>query len=600
MTSKRDFLAKHPLFVELYDEELDELAAITEERDYPEGTVVAYQRDVADSLYIVRQGILLALSVNQEGQILTQEKQYYMPRQHFGDSWLFTPGTHSATVKAVRPSRVLVIRGEPFLKFLEKRNIPVEYLGLSEKAKTEALRSRVALPRKQYAPLRLQPDELVEWQARRSPYVLLLKGIFPAVLMLLVPLLLYFLIISFIPTASTVLIVLVALIPALIGAAILGFQIIDWSNDYFLITNRYLVHSEFDLRSFSTKVDKVPIDRVQSVEVEKPTFWMNMFDVGSARITTGAQNQSLRFDFIDNPLEVQETLNRMQQRVKALDAGREQASMREAVEGYFALPPTYKKVEEPKLEAAGLKEPLPLGQRFWAYTREETIRRLSLRHEEGNLIIYRKHPFVLLWTLRGPIVATILLLVLNYLLNRYAIGQTIAWLWFLEGPAFLLMFLWSIWQFLDWDNDLYQLSDRYVVDIDRVPFGFGESRKQADLGNVQNVSATRPSFLATLFNYGMVKVETAGATSNIVFENVYNPNRIQSEIFARRDAFQRQQVANARRQQRREYGLMLDVYKQALEQGRIPLRTPVGNLEEYIADLPEDEEQLFNGYNEPT
>lgn len=600
MTSKRDFLAKHPLFVELYDTELDALAAITDERDYPEGAVITYQRDVADSLYIVKQGILLALTVSQQGEVVTQEKRHYMAGSFLGDRWLFAPGTHQATVKAVRSSRVLVIKGETFLKFLETNNIPVEYLGLTKEAQEEALRSRLALPKRQYAPLQLQPDELVEWQARRSPYILLIKGILPAFLILLIPLLLYILFVSFIPSASSLLVVVVSIIPALIGVAIFGFQLLDWSNDYFLITNRYLIHSEFDLRSFSTKVDKVPVDRIQSVEIEKPTFWMNLFDVGSARITTAAQNQSLRFDFIDNPQEVQDTLNRMQQRVRALDAGREQASMREAVEGYFALPPTFKKVEEPKPDVETDKEPLPFWQRFLTYVREETVRRLSLRHEEGNLIIYRKHPFVLFWTLKWPIVTFFALILINYLINRYAVDQSTAWLWLLEGPAFVVILFWGLWQFLDWDNDLYQLSDRYVIDIDRMPFGFGESRKQADLGNVQNVSATRPSFLATLFNYGVVKVETAGATANIVFENVYNPNRVQNEIFARRDAVQRQQAANARRQQRREYGLMLDVYKQALEQGRIPLRTPIGNLEEYLDDLPEDEARFFNGYNEQT
>ena len=118
---------------------------------------------------------------------------------------------------------------------------------------------------------------------------------------------------------------------------------------------------------------------------------------------------------------------------------------------------------------------------------------------------------------------------------------------------------------------------------------------------MQNVSATRPSFLATLFNYGNVKIETAGAAANIIFENVHNPNKIQNEIFGRRDAFQRLQANNARKQQRREYGLLLDVYKQALEQDRIPQRTPIGDMQEYLDDDPQDESSLLNGYNnQPT
>lgn len=600
MTSKRDFLAQHPLFNELYDNELDALVAITEERDYPEGAVVAYQRDVGDSLYLVKSGLLLALSVSQEGEIISQSKQHYITGHFFNDSWLFTPGIHPATVKAVRPSRVLIIRGDAFLRFIEKFKIPLEYLGLTPDAQKEAMRSRVALP-KQYAPLKLQPDELVEWQARRSPYILLIKGAIPAFLMVVIPLLIYYLVRTFFPDAGALVTIGLPLIPALICLGFIGFYILDWSNDYFLITNRYLVHSEFNLRTFSTAVDKVPLDRVQSVEVEKPTFLMNLFDVGSARITTAAQANALRFDFIDNPQEVQDTLSRLQQRGKALDFGREQASMRESVEGYFALPPAFKKVEEPKpVAAASSPQELSRWQRWGRILREEARQHFSWRLEEGTIITYRKHPLVLLGAMKWPFVVAVVLIIINLLINLLGAEANISWLWLLEGPAFALIFFWGIWQFLDWDNDLYQLSDRYVVDIDRLPFGFAENRKQADLANVQNVSSSRPSFWATLFNYGHVHIETAGAAANITFESVHDPNRVQNEIFARRDAIQRQQTARARQQQRREYGLLLDVYKQALEQGRIPQRTPSGDLQEYLEGVPEDEATLFNEYNQPS
>ena len=600
MTSKREFLAQHPLFNELYDNELDALVAITEERDYPEGAVVAYQRDVGDSLFLIKSGLLLALSVSQEGEIVSQSKQHYMTGHFFNDSWLFTPGIHPATVKAVRPSRVLIIKADAFLKFLEKFKIPLEYLGLTPDALKEARRSRVALP-KQYAPLKLQPDELVEWQARRSPYILVVKGAIPGFLMLLLPLLIFYLVRTFLPTAGALFTIGLPLIPALICLAVIGFYILDWSNDYFLITSRYLVHSEFNLRTFSTAVDKVPLDRVQSVEVEKPTFLMNLFNVGSARITTGAQANALRFDFIDNPQEVPDTMNRLQQRGKALDFGREQASMRESVEGYFSLSPAFKKVEEPKpVAAAPSPQDLSRWQRWGRILREEARQHFSIRLEEGNVITYRKHPLVLVGAMKWPVVAAIVIILINVLINWLQVGATISWLWLLEGPIFIVIFFWAVWQFLDWDNDLYQLSDRYVVDIDRLPFGFAENRKQAELGNVQNVSSSRPSFWATLFNYGHVHIETAGAAANITFESVYDPNRVQNEIFGRRDAVQRQQAARARQQQRREYGLLLDVYKQALEQGRIPQRTPSGDLQEYLEDIPEDEATLFNEYNQPS
>jgi uncharacterized membrane protein YdbT with pleckstrin-like domain len=157
------------------------------------------------------------------------------------------------------------------------------------------------------------------------------------------------------------------------------------------------------------------------------------------------------------------------------------------------------------------------------------------------------------------------------------------------GIIFVVLFLldlgWIIWQIEDWRNDTFQLTDRYVIDIDRRPFGFGESRKQAELANVQNVNADRPGLIPTLFNYGNVIIETAGATADITFENVPNPSVIQSDVFRRRDAQQQVQRTAEGERRRKEYAVLLDVYKQAEEQGRLPRRTPrfeeVPDIEEY-------------------
>jgi uncharacterized membrane protein YdbT with pleckstrin-like domain len=114
-----------------------------------------------------------------------------------------------------------------------------------------------------------------------------------------------------------------------------------------------------------------------------------------------------------------------------------------------------------------------------------------------------------------------------------------------------------------------------VIDIDRQPFGFGESRKQAELGNVQNVNADRPGFLNTIFNYGNVHIETAGASADITFEQVVNPSRVQSDVFQRREAFSQNQRIRDGQQRRKEYAVFIDAYQQATEQNRLPdRRTP--------------------------
>jgi uncharacterized membrane protein YdbT with pleckstrin-like domain len=340
---------------------------------------------------------------------------------------------------------------------------------------------------------------------------------------------------------------------------------LDWRNDYFVITNKRLVHREFDLLRFRTSVVKISIDKVQSVEIDKPTLVANLFNIGTARITTAAQTGVIYFDNIDDPERVRDTLNRLSQRVKTLGAGREQAAMRESVEGHFdAKRPLQAVTDVEETEFAAEKRPS-----FWA----NLSKQYKWRIEEDNNITYRKHIFILLRNVTWPS-ATFLFIILLTLVTIRVFSIPFSQFWFIAIPALIGNFIWIIWQAEDWRNDTFMLTNRLVIDIDRRPFGFGENRKQAALSNIQNVSADRPGLLPTLFNFGTVSIETAGVDSDINFENVPNPSQIQSDIFKRLDEFQQQQRVQEGAQRRKEYAVLLDVYKQAMEQGRIPQRTP--------------------------
>ena len=219
---------------------------------------------------------------------------------------------------------------------------------------------------------------------------------------------------------------------------------------------------------------------------------------------------------------------------------------------------------------------------------ESLLTRLRLRYGwrvvEGNTITYRKSIFVLIKRIAVPLVVLIGLAVFVGLalyldVTPWVIALVVTIVGF--GDALGL-----IWQVEDWRNDIFQLTDRFIIDIDRVPFGFGESRKQAAISNVQNVDATRPGFFPTLFNYGFVSVDTAGAKGDIVFDYVPNPELIQSDIFQRLDDFRRQQRINEGSARRQEYAMLIDVYRQAMEQQRIPPRTPLGYSEEENQQTP--------------
>lgn len=584
VSEKVEFLAQLPIFTNLEEEQIRALAAISQEYEFDANAVIAYQRDVANSLYIVRNGRLYAQQVD-ENNIVRGSRQYFAG-DYFEDVWLFAPFTHPNTISAAQDGRLLIINGRDFLTFLTQYPDTLALLapetdsdghllsGLSEPAFAEALKIEGRADSKSSA-VGLLPDELVEYQARRSIWFLLVRLFWPLVGLLLAPTITYALVSRVLsPTIAATLGVLITLF-FLIWA---GFRLLDWSNDYFVITNKHLIHREFDLRSFRITVNKIPIKQVQSVEILKPTLIANLFKIGSAKVTTAAQKGVIHFDNIDDPILVEQTLNRLTLRVRTLNAGEAQSTMRQSVEKHFKMPPPYRPVTDEE-ETSPPPNLQPTDTSALARLRKW----YSWRVEENNVITYRKHIFVLIALVWLPAIAGFVLIGIGYAIGRYtAVNDRLLIIIF--GLLGLFNLGWFIWNFEDWRNDTFQVSDRFVTDIDRKPFGFGESRKQAQISKVQNVNAERPGLLPTIFNYGYVFIDTAGVDTDITFERVPKPSLIQADIFQKLELHEEKQRQQRGADRRDEYAVLLDVYQQAVEQERIPRRTPPPGK---YADTPE-------------
>lgn len=577
MSAKIDFLAQLPIFRNLNEEQLATLATICREYQFEAEAVLAYQRDVADSLFIVRSGRLFASGV--DGQGIVRNSRSYLAGDYFHEAWLFTSQAHPATVRAKSPGRVILIKNSDFLKLVQKRRDILTALepifdendqwesGLTEAAWHEAIKTPAAVSGRPRG-IRLMPEELLEFATRRSRWLILLRLLLPT--LFFIGSFIAFLVLQTIGLTPWNWLMILPLVLALLWIL---YVWLDWRNDHFYITNRRIIHTEFSLNPahFGSSASQIPVDKIQSVEILKPNLFSNLFNVGSARVTT-ASREVMLFDFIDTPLAVRDSLNQISQQVRALDAGRTQAAMRESVEGHFQLknPLTNAQPDEEEEETSGNA---PAGDDFLTRFR----RNFAARLEEGNMVTYRKHWLVLLWALRYPTLIFTLLIIGSWAVTNFLALPFSTVIPFLAVGLFLNL-LFFIWQLEDWRNDLYQLTDRQIIDIDRRPFGFSESRKQADLSNVQNTRADQPGLLPFLFNYGDVHVETAGTSANIVFEHVVDPNRVQSDLLTRLDQFRQQQRIQEGVQRRREYAVLLDVYKQAVEQQRIPQRTPPPEL----------------------
>jgi len=111
------FLATVPLFSTLDDEELEQFAALMREKTYPRGSVIVFEDDPGDSLFIVREGRVKVVLVAEDGREVILG--VLGVGEYFGELSLIDDQPRSAHVIAMEDSVLLVLRREDFRKRVE-------------------------------------------------------------------------------------------------------------------------------------------------------------------------------------------------------------------------------------------------------------------------------------------------------------------------------------------------------------------------------------------------------------------------------------------------------------------------------------------------
>ena len=112
-----DFLATVPLFGALDQETLQSFAAVTREKSYPKGSVIVFEDDPGDSLFIVREGRVKVVLVGEDGREVILG--VLGVGAHFGELSLIDEQPRSAHVIAMEDTSLLVLRHEDFKRHVE-------------------------------------------------------------------------------------------------------------------------------------------------------------------------------------------------------------------------------------------------------------------------------------------------------------------------------------------------------------------------------------------------------------------------------------------------------------------------------------------------
>jgi CRP-like cAMP-binding protein len=516
-----DFLKKIHLFHGLEDDDYERIASELDEMQVPSGGVVFEQGGKADSFYLIYGGSvrIIRKQNNKEIQLAILVKNDY-----FGEMALVEHRLHSGTATALTDTSLLILSRKDFEKLY--KSDPQLKLNLELAIKSRQLARRVKFKW-------LRSDEVIYFLARRHRLVLYQKLLGPLV-GLLVPAFFFYAWYFMVPFVIVGIAAWLSLIAVILWVV---WLIVDWRNDYYIVTNQRVVWLEKVIGIYDSRMES-PIHTVLSVGVEANQIG-RILDYGNVIVRTFVGR--IVFSNVDHPEQAARMIEEYWGRTREAAVGIEKEAIKNAIRKRLGIPVSPQPKPFGSIQEAP-PAPKPKTPRWLSFLGLDA---LKLRLEEGDSIIYRKHWIALIIQAWMPIAGIFAALIL--FLNRlwqlafdpnasfisFAGGLNVD-TWALVFSMGMVPFIgWLIYETADWSNDKFQVTSEQIIDLDKKPFGT-ETRNAAQLDSILGTEYRRIGILGNLFNYGTVYITVGG--SKFAFEDVTDPPAVQSDIDRRRMA----------------------------------------------------------------
>lgn len=546
-------LRTHRLFAQLNDDEFRQVIAPLRVRTLKEGEALFSVGDHDTNLYIVRRGKLLIRAPEHQGEDPIIGKAF--PGDVLNELAFVTGRADEITVEAAVDTKLWFIPREAFQALLRTSPVLARRIVYPPEAAHYGARRR-----------RLQPaaNERVLWFGRRHWFYLAQRLWAVPALVLIASILLVTSLSGSLFLPSVVLTLLLVL---LYGAAfvILVWELIDYFNDYYAVTDQRVIHRERVVLLYDQQ-DEVPLNRVQRVEVTRSGWLDSLLDIGKVFVETQGAMANIEMDHVSQPDRVSKLITDESSRVKREGHAQHRSRIRADLRAELGIT----KPPEAQPPVGGTPKPLPLRQRLKQAAAQARLELLPyLRVERGGEIVYRRHWLYLLGKIAPPLGG--LLLVLGVLIALGVTSPDLASALFrfplvlVPAGTLLALAFWLLWRYEDWRNDIYVITADRLIDSKRSPFGLrGMSQRTASLESVQNVTATTKGLIDTLFNMGDVSIRTGGVENELLFARVWNPRRVQRDIYKRMSEFAAAKQAEESARRRREFVEWLGIYDELI------------------------------------
>ena len=498
------------LFSRLTEEQLERVADRFSAFLYEEGKVIFNQDDRSESFFFIFSGqvTLNRFRSGKDHEYILEDSDYF-GLEVLGEH----PGPRKARATARTNTRLLRLASDD-LAWIESE-FPQVKEAFRRARHTFDLLMDLDTPWK-------APREVIRF-IDRPHWIFLLAKIAPPVLVssIIIAILAYLTVVV-LAGAQIIVILLVAF--TLAGLGWTAWEWIDFFNDFVVITNRRVALLTRVILFYDSR-QEVPMDAVLSDDV-RTNQWGRIFGYGNILVRT--YTGEIILSRLRQPLEVVDIINEMRIRVRNVRGQAHQEVIKKRIDQIVRQDEDLGEEDEESTQAETLAQP-PVEVQTGKMPNFLSDM-LSLRVEADGVISYRTHWWILikrtflpalfnavLWVfLIAVLTRSILLPVRDGLVVFVALGP--------------ILFLWWLYQFIDWYNDRYIITRDTLVDVFRKPLGI-EQKRTAPIKNILSVDFERLGLIGLLLDFGTVFIRIGEET--FTFNNVNHPSDVQREIFQR-------------------------------------------------------------------
>lgn len=505
------------------DHTLEGLQETFRREAYREGKLILRQSAPASAFYVLLEGSVERIAALPDAP---PKRTHLLPGDTLGEMELVFDLPWSASARALQDCTLLAWDRDAFREFLGAHQASDQMVRFA--ARSRQLAGRMDLPW-------LATSERVLALTRKHKIVFLRRMVIPLALYLFG----LWEAVQVLAGASSISGPLAAG-SILLAALLTVWNWIDWRNDFYALTNRRVLWRERILALYEGHEEAL-MPMVLSVSASTSPLG-RLMGYGDLAIRTYAGE--VRFRDVPAPavladmIEGNWRLAHLQQGLR--DEGTKRRAVRDIVHGG-------PEALETTMEGPGLSPPPgepdadPESSPRWG---------IETRYEEGGVITYRKHWAVLLRSLALPSTATLAILIWLTLSFRGGVSVQLGFGTYLASAALLaIALLWWVYEYVDWANDIYQITPRQIIDIHRRPLS-SEVRKVAPIENILGTKVDRSGPLGVLLNFG--SVITNIGTEQFIFDGVFDPSGVQRDIVKALEARLALMKEEERRQRRDE------------------------------------------------